>query len=126
MNKAADWSKQNALQFWTKPDGNNQKTVIQIVANKRTYEVYLQEYGEYAGRTEPVLVTVPFAEFCERDAPGNPKGKLVQDAGKIEQIGLWVNAIAGTSAVKNGKVEGTIYYDDIKAVKTDRSSILFE
>ncbi len=124
--KGANWSKQNAVQFWTKPDGNNQKTVFQIVANKRIYEVYLQEYDGYKGKTGPVLVTIPFSEFCERDAPGQPKGKLVQDAGKIEQVGLWVNAIAGSDAAKDGTVSGTIYYDDIKAVKTSSTVPRFE
>lgn len=126
VGKSADWSRQNAVQFWTKPDGNNQKVVFQIVANKKTYEVYLQEYSGYRDRTEPVLVTVPFAEFCERDAPGKPKGGLGKDSGKIEQIGLWVNAIDGTPAVKNGSVSGTIYYDDIKAVKADGNGPSFE
>ncbi|SES78356.1 glycosyl hydrolase [[Clostridium] polysaccharolyticum] len=124
--KDANWSGCNALQLWTIPDGNNQKTVVQITANDKVYEVYLNKYAEYANSTEPMLITIPFSEFCERDTAGNPKGNLPSDSFKISSVGLWVNAIDGTPAVIDGRVTGTIYYDAVKAVKTDKTAITFE
>ena len=126
ITKEANWSGCNALQLWTIPDGNNQKTVVQITANNKVYEVYLNTYTQYANSTEPMLITIPFSEFCERDTAGNPKGGLVNDSYAISSVGLWVNAIEGSAAVKDDRVTGTIYYDSVKAVKSDSSAITFE
>jgi len=125
INKEVNWSDKNALQLWTIPDGNVQKTVIQITANETVYEVYLNQYPEYANSTKPMLITIPFSEFCKRDTAGNPKGGLVNDSYNISSVGLWVNEIDGTPAVVDGKVTGTIYYDAIKAVKADSDKITF-
>lgn len=35
--------------------------------------------------------TIPFADFCERDADGSSKGGLVHDCAKVTSFGLWVN-----------------------------------
>lgn len=123
--KEVDWSSCNALKFFTVPDGNNQKVVIQITANGKVYEAYLNLYEGYQSSTSPMLVTIPFSDFCERDTTGNPKGGLVSDCSKVSSFGLWVNAIDGTPAVVNGRVQGTIYYDDITAVKTDGTTATF-
>lgn len=119
ISKEVDWSGCNALQFYMVPDGKNQKTVIQINANGVTYEAYLQEYEAYRKNgSKPVMVTIPFSEFCQRDTEGNPKGGLVADSNKIQSFGLWVNAVADSNAVVDGKVSGTLYYDSITAVKS--------
>ena len=108
------------------PDGKNQKTVIQINANGVTYETYLQEYEAYrANGAKPVLVTIPFTDFCQRDTEGNPKGGLVDDCKKIQSFGLWVNAIADSEAVSGGRVSGTLYYDQITAVKSEQTEASF-
>lgn len=118
--KEVDWSDCNALQFYMVPDGKNQKTVIQIKANGITYEAYLNEYEAFrASGRKPILVTIPFAEFGQRDTEGNPKGGLVEDSKQIETFGLWINAITDSDAVSDGKVSGTLYYDNITAVKSD-------
>ncbi|MDE6969757.1 MAG: endoglucanase, partial [Eubacterium sp.] len=119
ISKEVDWSDCNALQFYMVPDGKNQKTVIQINANGVTYEAYLQEYEAYRKNgSQPVMVTIPFSEFCQRDTEGNPKGGLAADSAKIQSFGLWVNAVAGSDAVIDKKVSGTLYYDSITAVKS--------
>lgn len=123
--KEVDWSEQNALQFWTIPDGNNQKVVVQLTANGIVYEVHLNLYDEYKNSTEPMLVTIPFSEFFERDTEGNPKGSLVNNSHSISSFGLWVNAI-NNDAMIDGKVEGTIYYDEITAIKTDSTVPIFD
>lgn len=127
INKAADWSNCNALQFYMVPDGKNQKTVIQITANGTVYEAYLNTYEEYVKNgVNPVLVTIPFSDFCQRDTAGNPTGGLVKDCKSITSFGLWVNAIANSSAVSKGRVSGTLIYDSITAIKakTNKVSII--
>lgn len=118
ISKEVNWSNCNALQFYTVPDGNNQKVVIQLTANGEVYETYLNLYEGYSDSTSPMLVTIPFSEFCKRDVSGNPKGGLINDATSVTSFGLWVNAVEGSDAVVDGKVSGTIYYDDITAVQT--------
>ncbi len=118
--KEADWSDCDALQFWVKPDGNNQKTVVQISTSAGgSYEAYLQEYPEYATTTAPMLVTMPFGEFQDK----NGKGRLTSEAaGDVSGFGLWVNAIGDSPAIDaNGEVRGVLYYDDIRAVASKRT-----
>ncbi len=113
--KEADWSGCDALQFWVKPDGKNQKTVVQInTGGGGSYEAYLQEYPEYAGTTSPILVTLPFSEFQDK----NGKGVLSKEAAAgVSGFGLWVNAIGDSPAIDgDGLVQGALYYDDIRAV----------
>lgn len=128
ISKEVNWTDCNALQFYTIPDGNNQKIVIQLTANGVCYEAYLNTYEAYAQDTDgtPLLVTIPFSEFCQRDTEGNPKGGLVQDCQSVTSFGLWVNAIADSAAVVDGKVSGTIYYDKITAITTDAEEAVFE
>ena len=119
--KEADWSKCDALQFFIKPDGNNQKTVVQIsTAGGGSYEAYLQEYPEYASTTEPMLVTMPFSEFQDKNGKGSLSSEAAAD---VSGFGLWVNAIKDSPAIdENGEVRGVLYYDDIKAVASGRSA----
>ena len=126
ISKETDWTDCDALQFWTIPDGNAQKTVIQVSANGKAYEAYMNLYDEYiANAGKPVLVTIPFTQFHNRDAAGQPKGGLEKDCGTITGFGLWVNAI-DNAAFKDGMVSGSIWYDNIKAVKSGLSETIFE
>ncbi len=125
--KEVDWSDCSALQFYMVPDGKNQKTVIQIKANGITYEAYLNEYEAFRKNGgKPMLITIPFAEFGQRDTQGNPKGGLVKDSKQIETFGLWVNAITDSEAVADGRVSGTLYYDNITAVKSEEKEASFQ
>lgn len=125
ISKEVNWSNCNALQFYTIPDGKNQKVVIQLTANGTVYEAYLNQYDGYKNSTKPMKVTIPFSEFCQRDTAGNPKGGLVKDCSSVTSFGLWVNAIGDSPAVVDGKVSGTIYYDNITAIKTDLTGAAF-
>ena len=123
INKKVDWSDCNALSFYTIPDGNNQKVVIQITAGGHVYEAYLQDeklFPEvakaYRDTKTPLKVTIPFEDFVSRDNDG--AGLNVEKA-DISSFGVWVNAISGTPAMKEGRVSGVIYYDDITAISTD-------
>ena len=128
ISKEVDWSDCDALQFYTIPDGNNQKIVIQLTANGTVYEAYLNLYEEYAandGKT-PILVTIPFADFVQRDTAGNPAGGLADDKSKVTSFGLWVNALPDSDAIgEDGMVSGTIVYDKITAVKSGQDKATF-
>ena len=122
FSRDTDWSGCNALQLWTVPDGNNQKVVVQITANGQVYEAYLSDYPAYVSAREPVLVTIPFAEFVQRDTAGQPKGGLTADCKSISGAGLWVNAIVNDAMV-NGKVSGVLRYDNITAIENGPSQV---
>lgn len=120
ISREVDWSKCNALQFYMVPDGKNQKTVIQITANGVVYEAYLNTYDAFVKNgKKPMKITIPFSEFCQRDTEGNPKGGLAADSKNIQSFGLWINAISGSG------VKGTIYYDNITAVKSSAKKPAF-
>lgn len=121
MNNA-DWSKMNALQLWTKPDGKDKKVVIQVTSAGNVFEVYLNEYQAYNGNTNPMLVTIPFSAFIGRDDKN-----AVFDPSKIEGFGLWCNTILpdNTDAITY-KLESTIYYDQIEAVTSTLKEVTFE
>ena len=70
ISKEVNWSDCDALQFYTIPDGKHQKVVIQLTANGKVYETYLNEYEAYAENdgTVPIKVTIPFTDFVERYA----------------------------------------------------------
>lgn len=115
----ADWSSANALEFYTIPEKNGQKIVVQVTSGGKVFEVYLQElpaYVEAAKNNVPVKVTIPFSCFKGRDNAND-----VFQPNKIDSIGLWCNAIAveGTTF----PLQTTLYYDEIKAVTTDKTEI---
>ena len=123
ISKEANWSDRNALQFWTVPDANAQKVVIQLTAGDTVYEVYLNDYADYAKNAgKPVLVTIPFAEFVARDIDGQPKGGLAADAGSLGSFGIWVNAV-DNAAFHGDTVSGSIWYDNIRAVTSDATAV---
>ena len=117
----ADWSAGNALEFYTIPETNGQKIVVQVTAGNQVFEVYLQEFDRYtdnAANGFPVKVTIPFSAFVGRDSKD---AKL--DPSKIESIGLWCNAIA--KAGVEFPLSTTLYYDEFKVVTTDKTAVDF-
>lgn len=125
ISRETDWSNLDAVQLWMIPDGNNQRTVIQITAGGKVYEAYLDECDDFKNRTDAMLVTIPFAEFYERDTKDTPKGGLTNACSKITGAGVWVNAVEN-DAMKDGMVSGTIWYDAIGAVSSDANKITIE
>ncbi len=117
-----DWSSKNAVQFWTIPDGKNQKVVIQVISAGNVFEVYLNDYENYYGSKDPVLVTIPFSSFVGRDDKN-----AVFDPVHIESFGLWCNTIvpAGQDA-STYKLDSVLYYDSIKAVTSDVQTVTFD
>ena len=119
---AADWSEGNALELYTIPERNGQKVVVQVTSDGVIWEAYLQEFDAYTANAAsgiPVKVTIPFSAFTDRDNKGatfNPS--------KIESIGLWCNAIAKEGV--NFPLRTTLYYDEIKVVKTAQAGVSVE
>ena len=103
----------------------NQKTVVQInTSDGGSYEAYLNTYKEFANAEGAILVTLPFSEFVDKGGRGILTNAA---AAQISSFGLWVNAIANSSAIdENGKVSGVLYYDAIKAVNTEYGSPQFD
>ena len=124
--KEADWSSYNALRFWVKPDGKNQKTVVQISSGGSNYEAYLNLYDDYAKSDTPLLVTLPFSEFKNNNGTDTPLGGEALKS--ISGFGLWVNAIPESEAFANNEtmVTGTLYYDDIRVVSASTDKPVFE
>lgn len=125
ISREVDWSAYNALRFWVKPDGKNQKTVVQINSGGKAYEAYLNTYEDYAKTDKELLVTLPFTEFKANDGSDDP---LSGDALKtINSAGLWVNAIGDSPAFADGSemVKGVLYYDDLRAVVADSDKPVF-
>lgn len=123
--RETDWSAYNSLRFWVKPDGKNQKTVLQINSSGGSYEAYLNLYDEYKNATTPLLVTLPFSEFKDKSSGAALGGAALKD---ISSFGLYVNAIGDSPAFANGEtmVNGTLYYDDIRAVSSDTDKPVFK
>lgn len=104
----ADWLNCDALQFWCKPDGKGQKLVIQITSKGEDFEVFMPEF---AGTTEPKLITLPFSQF-------KGKNNGVFDLSKIEKMGIWCNTIVPKGYTGSWTVDSAMYFDDIKAINT--------
>lgn len=119
---SADWSSANALEFYTIPEKNGQKVVIQVTSDNKVFEVYMQEntaYAEAGKNNTPVKVTIPFSSFVGRDSKAH-----VFNPAKIDSIGLWCNALE-TEGV-TFPLKTTIGYDEIKVVTTDKTEITVE
>lgn len=124
LSKEADWSECNALQFMVVPDGNNQRTVVQINTDGGSYEAWLQEYPEYVESKEPLLITLPFNEFKDRNAGVTFSKDL---ASTVSSVGFWVNAIPDSAAIDSeGMVHGVLYYDAVRARYEEELEPVFE
>lgn len=116
------WAAGNALEFYTIPEANGQKVVVQVTSAGNVFEVYMQEYANYTecGKNNvPAKVTVPFSAFVGRD-----NKKAVFDPTSIDSIGLWCNAIAKDDVTF--PLDTTICYDELRIVTTDKTEVTFE
>lgn len=110
-----DFSKYNALSMWVKPDGNGQKMVIQLRdSNGKEYEAHLTEFVK---GTKAQYVTIPFTSFIVK---GGTDSIAPSD---IAGCFFWCNTVPDNISADqkdekgNYTVDGTIVFDDIKAIK---------
>lgn len=108
----ADWTGCDALQIWVKPDGKEQKLVIQLTANGEDFEVRLPEFTK---TTEAKLLTLPFSDFV-----GKKGGKL--DVSKITSMAIYCNTIIPDGYEGDWTVDSSMYFDDIKVINTKDKS----
>ena len=102
-----DWSGFNALSLWLKPDGSQQKLVLQLVCGGVAYEAYPSLNG-----TEGQNISIPFADF--RPAPWDTSNATrritAEDLKDLSQFNIFINQVPdGTTTT------GTIYLDELKA-----------
>lgn len=117
-----DFSKYNALKFWTKLDGKGQKVVVQIKAGGEEFEVYLTNLAKTADAYE---ITVPFSLF-----KGKKGGKLnAENLKDVQAFGIWCNSNPVGEAVD---VNSVLYFDafvgtmisDAEAAKADADGLI--
>lgn len=116
------WAEGNALEFYTIPEANGQKVVVQVTSAGNVFEVYMQEYANYTecGKDNvPAKVTVPFSAFVGRD-----NKNAVFNPASIDSIGLWCNAIAKDDVTF--PLQTTICYDELRIVTTDKTEVTLE
>ncbi|WP_426452639.1 glycosyl hydrolase [Paenibacillus sp. S-38] len=98
-----DWSGANQLQFWLTPDGQSQKLVIQLKVDGTYFEYY-----PATDEAVPYLEVIPFAAFVPVHGG---TGQLTKTKLKnVQEFSVYTNAVNGA------KLEGTMYFDDIRAV----------
>lgn len=112
-----DFSKYNAISMWVKPDGNGQKLVMQLNGQ---YEVYLTDFVK---GTKAQYITIPFSKFVKKGTTDT-----AVDSKTITEFKIWCNSMpenySGTKDEDgNYTVEGTIYFDDMKAVQISDTDI---
>ena len=108
-----DFSKYNALKFWTKLDGKGQKVVVQIKAGGEEFEVYLTNLAKTTGEYE---LTIPFSAF-----KGKKGGTLDAETSKdVQAFGIWCNSNPAGEAVN---VDSTIYFDAFVGTNASESQL---
>ncbi|MDF2938059.1 MAG: hypothetical protein K0Q90_3432, partial [Paenibacillaceae bacterium] len=101
----AEWTGMEAIEFWLTPDGSNRQLAVQF--HETNGEVW--EAGYRIQGTAPVLVRLPFTAFGR---PGwSTVGNGVIDLGSIKEFAFYIAQGSGSQG------SGTLYIDDIRAVK---------
>lgn len=102
------WVGSNGIQFWYKPDGSNNKLVLQFKEpNQETFETYITLSG-----TEAETVFIPFTDFHYPPwYSGGAGANGVIDLEAIAEFSIYVNLV-------DGGTEGThnLYFDSIELV----------
>ena len=108
-----DFSKYNALKFWTKLDGKGQKVVVQIKAGGEEFEVYLTNLAKTTGEYE---LTIPFSAFKGKNG-GTLNAEALKD---VQAFGIWCNSNPAGEAVS---VDSTIYFDAFVGTNASESQL---
>ncbi|MFC4098132.1 glycosyl hydrolase [Paenibacillus xanthanilyticus] len=103
-----DWSGFNKLKFYLKPDGSNQKLVIQINISGISFEAYPS-----LASTEAGWVTLPFSAFKPAPWDTANAGKVITKTNlkEVRDFSIYVNAVDGVPMKS-----GSLYFDDIRVI----------
>lgn len=110
-----NWSDTNALHLWVATgdtgsyakEGKPLKLVIQLKMNGSAYEAYPELEASSKGE-----LTIPFSDF--EVAPWSSGGPISKESlKKVTSFNIYINSM------DNGKHNGVLYFDDIRAVKDD-------
>lgn len=110
--ESKDYSANNCITMWIKPDGKGQKLVVQLVSNGEDFEANLTDFVK---TTDAKYVTIPFSQL-----KGKQNGTF--DPKSITKFAVWCNSIApeGQKAVD---VDSSIVFDDIQFANVDLSKL---
>lgn len=104
---SGDWTRFSELSIWVRPDGSDNRMVLQLVADGVSFEAYPSLAG-----TDAQVVTIPFEDW--RPAPwdtSNADRRLTHDElAKITQFNVYVNEEPAA-----GVASGSIVFDEIRA-----------
>ena len=98
------WTGKNALEFWLKPDGSNNRITMKI--KETSGDTWVASYG--LSGTTPVLVQMPFVKFVR--LMGDMEGNGVFELNSIDSLSLYVEK--GDSQINNG----IVYFDSIRVI----------
>ncbi|MFB9326549.1 glycosyl hydrolase [Paenibacillus aurantiacus] len=103
-----DWSGFNKLKFYLKPDGSNQKLVIQINMSGISFEAYPSLAASEAG-----WVTLPFSAFKPAPWDTANAGKVITKTNlkDVRDFSIYVNAVDEVPMTS-----GSLYFDDIRVI----------
>ena len=107
-----DYSANNCITMWIKPDGKGQKLVVQLVSNGEDFEATLTDFVK---TTDAKYVTIPFSEL-----KGKQNGTF--DPKSITKFAVWCNSILPEGG--NGvDIDSSIVFDDIQFANVDLSKL---
>lgn len=111
----SDWSGSNAVRFWMKPDGSNNKLVIQININGTSFEAYPSLHGTEAG-----MIEIPFTDFkpAPWDTTNADKVITASSLKDVRMFSIYVNKGEDSSVASS-----TLYFDDIEAYNDGSTSV---
>ena len=96
-----NWGEFNAVSFWLKPDGRDQRFIIQMNSDGEDFEVNLTDLVK---GTQPQHVILPFSKFV-----GKNSGTFHPE--RLQHFAIYCNTIGDDA------VDSHFYIDDIHAVK---------
>ncbi|MBC7591161.1 MAG: Ig-like domain repeat protein, partial [Salinibacterium sp.] len=110
-NITSDWSGNDRLRLWVKPDGSGNQLVVQFKAGGVSFEGYSALTGTTAAQ-----VSIPFADAVPASYQGldpalRPTATQLRS---VTEVAIFLTSQSGASASA-----GTVYLDDVRATTAD-------
>jgi hypothetical protein len=108
LGTASDWTAYDGIQLWLKPDGSDNRFVLQFKEKDgEPWDVSYKLTG-----TEPVLLQIPWHSF-KRPAWYSGTGNGILDLNNVTEYSFYVNM------GDRGPTTSTLYIDSVKAAEFD-------